>query len=44
VEYLTDSFKELEGLKSVSAGVDNDEKGYTDKQCPSEECEFLLVY
>jgi hypothetical protein len=39
---MTDSFKELEDFKSVS--VDNDEKGYTDKQCPSEECEFFLAY
>lgn len=29
-------------LKLVSVGIDNDEKGYTDKQCPSEECEFLF--
>lgn len=39
---MSDSFKELENLKSVSVGIDNDEKGYTDKQCPSEECEFLF--
>lgn len=39
---MSDSFKELEDLKSVSVGIDNDEKGYTDKQCPSEECEFLF--
>jgi len=35
-------FKELEELKAVSVGIDSDEKGYTDKQCPSEECEFLF--
>jgi uncharacterized Zn finger protein (UPF0148 family) len=39
---MSDSFKELEDLKSVSVGIDDDEKGYTDKQCPSEECEFLF--
>ncbi|MGR5076056.1 hypothetical protein [Photobacterium swingsii] len=39
---MSDSFKELEELKSVSVGIENDEKGYTDKQCPSEECEFLF--
>ncbi|WP_345978744.1 hypothetical protein [Sulfurimonas sp. HSL3-2] len=39
---MSNSFKELEDLKSVSVGIDNDEKGYIDKQCPSEECEFLF--
>ena len=39
---MSDTVKELEDLKSVSVGIDNDEKGYTDKQCPSEECEFLF--
>jgi len=39
---MSDSFKDLENLKSVSVGIDNDEKGYTDKQCSSEECEFLF--
>lgn len=39
---MSESFKELENLKSVSVGIASDEKGYTDKQCPSEDCEFLF--
>ena len=33
---------ELENLKSVSVPIECDGKGYIDKQCPSEECEFLF--
>ncbi|WP_421349280.1 hypothetical protein [Aeromonas veronii] len=39
---MSDSFKELENLKSVSVGINSDEKGYIDKQCPSEDCGFLF--
>jgi uncharacterized Zn finger protein (UPF0148 family) len=39
---MPNHFKELEDLKSVSVGIENDKKGYTDKQCPSEDCEFLF--
>lgn len=39
---MSNHFKELENLKSVSVGIENDKKGYTDKQCPSEDCEFLF--
>lgn len=33
---------ELENLESVSVPIECDGKGYIDKQCPSEECEFLF--
>jgi rRNA maturation endonuclease Nob1 len=33
---------EIENLKSVSVPIECDGKGYIDKQCPSEECEFLF--
>lgn len=39
---MSDSFKDLENLKSVYVGIDTDEKGYIDRQCPSEKCEFLF--
>lgn len=32
--------KELEKLKSISVPIEEDSKGYIDKQCPSQECEF----
>lgn len=28
--------------QSVSVGIEPDEKGYIDKQCPNEECEFIF--
>jgi predicted RNA-binding Zn-ribbon protein involved in translation (DUF1610 family) len=31
---------ELKNLKSVSVPIEADPKGYIDKQCPSQECEF----
>lgn len=36
--------KEIERLngQSVSIPIEADEKGYIDKQCPSEECEFIF--
>ena len=37
-----DVLKKLESLKSVSIPVETDEKGYVDRQCPSEDCEFLF--
>ena len=39
-----DLIKTLEGLngRSVSVRIDADEKGYIDKQCPAEQCEFLF--
>ncbi|HAS8600447.1 TPA: hypothetical protein I7783_20985 [Vibrio vulnificus] len=32
--------KEMEKLNSVSVPIETDSKGYVDKQCPSESCEF----
>jgi Zn finger protein HypA/HybF involved in hydrogenase expression len=32
--------KEVKKLESVSVSIDTDSKGYVDKQCPSESCEF----
>lgn len=37
-----DVLKKLNNLKSVSVPLEADEKGYIDKQCPSEDCEFLF--
>lgn len=37
-----DVLKKLNSLKSVSIPLEADEKGYIDKQCPSEDCEFLF--
>lgn len=39
-----DLIKELERMngKSVSVSIESDEKGYTDKQCPAEDCEFIF--
>lgn len=39
-----DLIRELNRIdgQSVSVSINSDEKGYIDKQCPSEECEFLF--
>jgi len=39
-----DLIKEMERLngQSVSVPIESDEKGYIDKQCPSEDCEFIF--
>lgn len=37
-----DLLKKLDSMKSVSIPLEADEKGYIDKQCPSEDCEFLF--
>ena len=39
-----DLIKELDNLQrtSISVPIETDTKGYIDKQCPSEECEFLF--
>ncbi len=39
-----DLIKEMERMdgQSVSVPINSDEHGYIDKQCPSEECEFLF--
>lgn len=39
-----DLIKQLQGLngRSISIPIEADEKGYIDKQCPSEQCEFLF--
>jgi hypothetical protein len=39
-----DLIKEMERLngQSVSVQIESDEKGYVDKQCPSEDCEFIF--
>jgi predicted RNA-binding Zn-ribbon protein involved in translation (DUF1610 family) len=39
-----DLIKEMESLngQSVSVAIESDEKGYIDKQCPNEECEFIF--
>lgn len=37
-----DVLKKLKSLQSVSISLEADEKGYIDKQCPSEDCEFLF--
>ncbi|HNP96607.1 MAG TPA: hypothetical protein PKJ63_13295 [Cyclobacteriaceae bacterium] len=39
-----DLIKQLQGLngRSISNPIEADEKGYIDKQCPSEQCEFLF--
>ncbi len=38
---LIKEFKRLDG-QLISVPIECDEKGYVDKQCPSEECEFLF--
>lgn len=44
ITMFDDLIRELERIdgQSVSVPIDSDEKGYIDKQCPSEECEFLF--
>ncbi|MBQ0753039.1 MAG: hypothetical protein KBT87_04025 [Gammaproteobacteria bacterium] len=39
-----DLIKEMERMngQSVSVEIESDEKGYIDKQCPNEECEFIF--
>jgi hypothetical protein len=39
-----DLIKEMERMngQSVSVPIESDEKGYIDKQCPSESCEFIF--
>lgn len=39
-----DLIKEMERMngQSVSVPIESDEKGYLDKQCPSEDCEFIF--
>ncbi|VAM33359.1 Uncharacterised protein [Enterobacter hormaechei] len=36
--------KELERMNemSVSVGIETDENGYIDKQCPNQNCEFIF--
>lgn len=41
-EELLKELKRLEQTKSVSIPIESDEKGYADKQCPAENCEFLF--
>ncbi|MEE9555452.1 MAG: hypothetical protein V3W18_14295 [candidate division Zixibacteria bacterium] len=40
-EDLINEIKRMNG-RSISVPIESDEKGYIDKQCPSEECEFLF--
>lgn len=37
-----DLSKALKGLTSVSIPIEKDKKGFIDKQCPNEDCEFLF--
>lgn len=39
-----DLIKEMERMngRSVSVAIESDEKGYVDKQCPNEDCEFIF--
>jgi len=39
---LQRELKKLERLKRISIPIDLDEKGYIDRQCPDEECEFVF--
>lgn len=39
---LLKELKRLERTKSVSIPIESDEKGYADRQCPAENCEFLF--
>jgi len=39
---LLKTLNNLEQTKSVSIPIEADEKGYIDKQCPSEECSFIF--
>ena len=40
-EDLIKEMKRLDG-QSISVGIETDERGYLDKQCPSTECEFVF--
>ena len=37
-----DLMKKLSIMKSITISLECDEKSYIDKQCPSEDCEFLF--
>ena len=39
---LLKELKKLEQTTSVSVPIESDEKGYVDRQCPAENCEFLF--
>jgi uncharacterized Zn finger protein (UPF0148 family) len=39
---LQKTLRKLEQTKEISIPIEADEKGYIDKQCPSEECEFIF--
>ncbi len=41
-EDLIKTLEKLEQTKQVSIPIETDEKGYIDKQCPAEECEFIF--
>lgn len=41
-ENLMKTLKKIEQTKQVSIPIEVDDKGYIDKQCPSEECEFIF--
>ena len=34
------TLRELEGTTSILVSISNDEEGYCDRECPSEDCEF----
>lgn len=36
------TLKKLEETKEVSSPMEENEKGYIDKQCPSKVCNFIL--
>ncbi len=37
-----DLIKTLDNINSISVPIEADEKGYIDRQCPSQECEFIF--
>lgn len=39
---LISTLKKLEETKEISIPIEADEKGYIDKQCPSEDCNFIF--
>ncbi len=41
-ENLQIALKKLKQTKNISIPIDVDDKGYIDKQCPSDECEFIF--
>jgi len=41
-EDLIKTLGKLEQTKEISVPIETDEKGYIDKQCPSEDCEFIF--